>query len=325
MQLRIATFNLESLDRDPRHGPALERRIEVLRPQLADLNADILCLQEVNAQEPSGHGARTLEALDEVLAGTPYATYARAVTSSSSGNYPADLHNLVILSRWPIVSQRQVWHEFLPPLKYTPATAANHAEIAVRFDRPLLYAEIALPNGQTLNLLNLHLKAPIAAAIPGQKLSPFVWKTTQGWSEGYFLAGLKRSGQALEARLLVDAIFDKAPDALIAVCGDLNAESRETPIRILLGDVQDTGNPALDGRQLVAVEEGVTQARRYSVLHRTRPVLLDHILVSRALSSHPHRVSIRNETLSDEVLDYVPGESPESFHAPIVAEFSLPD
>ena len=41
------------------------------------------------------------------------------------------------------------------------------------------------------------------------------------------MAAMKRSGQALEARLTVDAIFDAEPEALIAVAGDFNAEAAE--------------------------------------------------------------------------------------------------
>ncbi|WP_053057780.1 hypothetical protein [Rubrobacter aplysinae] len=53
-KLRIATCNLENLDEMPsdESGPTLEARIEVMRLQLRRLlDADALCLQEVNAQE----------------------------------------------------------------------------------------------------------------------------------------------------------------------------------------------------------------------------------------------------------------------------------
>ena len=68
--LRIATFNLENLDRDRSgDGPSLQDRIAVLRPQLARLKADILCLQEVNAQRPKGEKSWHLLALEDLLAG----------------------------------------------------------------------------------------------------------------------------------------------------------------------------------------------------------------------------------------------------------------
>jgi hypothetical protein len=63
--LRIATFNLENLDDTPTAAgsdrePTLAERIEVLRPQLNRIRADVLCLQEVHAQEPDGPRGRSL-------------------------------------------------------------------------------------------------------------------------------------------------------------------------------------------------------------------------------------------------------------------------
>jgi hypothetical protein len=83
-----------------------------------------------------------------------------------------------------------------------------------------------------LDVINLHLRAPRASAIPGEKLSSSQWRTTSGWAEGYYLSSLKRTAQALELRLLVDAIFAHHPERLIAVAGDFNAEDHETPVRL---------------------------------------------------------------------------------------------
>ena len=65
--MRIATFNLESLDLSPKAEVTLEARAEVLRPALERLEADILCLQEVNGQHVAGQRHRTLAALDQLL------------------------------------------------------------------------------------------------------------------------------------------------------------------------------------------------------------------------------------------------------------------
>ncbi len=51
MRLRIATFNLENLDDKAEQKPKLAERIQVMRPQLIRLDADVLCLQEVHGQE----------------------------------------------------------------------------------------------------------------------------------------------------------------------------------------------------------------------------------------------------------------------------------
>lgn len=325
-RLRIATFNLENLDARPGLDPELERRIGVLRPQLLRLEADLLCLQEVNAQAGQQH-RRELSALDRLLEGTPYAGFTRCVSASSSGGRPADRHNLVLLSRLPVEASRQIWHELVPPQRHVALTAADGAaSLELRFDRPILYARIALSSDRPLHLLNLHLKAPLAAPIPGQKRSALVWKSVGGWAEGFQLASLKRAAQALEARLALEQMFDREPEALIAVCGDFNAEIREVPLRILLGNVEDTGNADLAPRSLTALDRDLPLERRYSVRHGGTPVMLDHILVSRSLWAHRTRIEAHNEHLADEASH---GDEPPhpvaSFHAPLVAEFELPD
>ena len=54
-QIRVATFNLENFDESaPGESPSLDRRIELMRPQIKRLRADIVCFQEVNGQERAG-------------------------------------------------------------------------------------------------------------------------------------------------------------------------------------------------------------------------------------------------------------------------------
>lgn len=327
MRLRIATFNLESLDDQPRTPALLDRRIAVLRPQLLRLDADILCLQEISASAKPSGGVRILSALDRLVAETPYATFSRTTSLGPTGSSPADIHNLVTLSRWPPVETRQIHHELVPPLRYTPTTPAQPAApIDCRFDRPILYVRLSLPDGGPLHVLNVHLRSPLAAPIPGQKKAPLVWRSTSGWAEGFLVAALKRDGQALEARLAVDQIFDAEPAARVALCGDFNADGREIPVRTLLADVDDTGNPDLMPRSLVALERNLHDDRRFSVRHAGQTVMLDHILVSRALVPWATRTEVHNERLRDEIFDAPPGTPPlGSFHAPVVAEFIVPD
>jgi len=327
--LRIATFNLENLgSRTADDERMIVARIAALQPKLLELDADILCLQEVNPQTVGAHHQRALATLDRILENTPYASYQRVATESESGKRLADRHNLVILSRFPVIAHRQIRHELLPPLSYAPVTAAGKSAppIENRFDRPFLYAELALSDRRKLHVLNLHLKAPIAVAIPGQKASASVWKSIGGWAEGFYLASLRRSAQALEVRLTVEQLLDADADALIAVCGDCNAEAHEVPVRIILGDPDDTGNPGLAARAMAPVESSVPAERRYSVLHAGRRVMLDHILASRALAACHVATRIANQFLKDEVFDARPeAQICDSFHAPVIAEFACPD
>lgn len=331
MKIRIATFNLENLGAKPGHPKearaSLEDRCAVLRPQLERLDADILCLQEINGQAPAKGAPLELAALDTLLDGTPYADFTRAATEHEGRGGALDVHNLVILSRHPIAGRRQLRHQLVPPPEYRSVTADPPGESAapVRWERPLLCADIALPGGRTLHVVNLHLRSPLAAFIPGQKAAPFAWKSVAGWAEGFFLAAVKRAGQALEARLLIDEIFDKDEAALIAVCGDCNAEARETATRLIAGDEEDTGNGALAARALHMLERGISEDLRYTVIHNGRKVMLDHLLVSQGLMGWYRGAEIHNEALGDELVAYANlSASPESYHAPIVASFEAP-
>lgn len=320
---RIATFNLESLDDGP-DAPDFAARAAILRSQLLRLEADILCLQEVHGQAEPGGGPRRLRALDRLLAGTPYAGFHRVATTGRDGTGPIDVHNLVTLSRFPVVASAQIHHQLVPPPLHRTATAEPSAGTAsaVAWDRPLLHVEIALDGGRPLHVVNLHLRAPLAAFLPGQKESAFVWKTAGGWAEGFFLAAVKRAGQALEARLLLERLFDADPEALVAVCGDLNADLREMPTRILCADPSDTGNPALAGRALAPVEGPAGPKDRYSLVHAGRRSMLDHLLVSRGLAQFCRHASVHNEALRDETV--ADAGAAGSFHAPVVARFVLP-
>jgi len=323
--MRIATFNLESLDLPPKARVPLEVRAEMIRPALERLQADVLCLQEVNGQHTAGQRARRLLALDRLLVGTPYANYARA-TTTGAGRGIADVHNLVTLSRFPIRTHREVRHDLVAPPSYRSKTAipAEAEARSVCFDRPILVTHIEPPGGDPLTVINVHLRAPLAAAVPGQKIEPFVWKTVGGWAEGYFLSAMRRAGQAVELRFLLEELFDNNGSALIAVAGDFNAEDHEVPITLAVGAEENTGNPLLAKRSLVVLDRSVPLDRRWSVLHHGRRQMLDHILASQALNGRFRSVEIHNEGLSDELIGYARHISASaSSHAAVVAEFAV--
>ncbi|TAN47115.1 MAG: endonuclease [Rhodospirillales bacterium] len=320
---RLATFNLENLDTRPERagGAHLDERLKLLRPQIERLDADILCLQEVNAQEVEKHGERRALALEQLIEGTGYRAFHCVISRNRAGQRLADRHNLAILSRFPILDWRQVWHHLVPPPSHYAPHGTGEAQ-PVEWDRPILHARIGLDAGKELHVLNLHLKAPRAALVEGAKETPDRWKTVPGWAEGFHMASIKRTGQALEARLLVDTLFDADLDALIAVAGDLNAADNETPLKLLRAEADDTGNPHLAARSLVSLERGLPDSQRFSVIHHGRPAMLDHLLVSRPLLGWARGIAIHNETLGDETVSpsLIPATG-ESYHAPLVASF----
>ncbi|AKV00573.1 hypothetical protein AKJ09_07236 [Labilithrix luteola] len=318
MRVRIATFNLENFDMPHGHGIPLEARVAVLRPQLLRLRADILCLQEVSAHVPH-HGVHELQALERLLEETPYAGFERRTTRGRSGG-PNDKHNLVVLSRLPIRAFEQHWHDLVAPPVITIATSPSPHDVRVVWDRPFLEVRVELPGGESLWVFDAHLRAPLAAPIEAQKLAATSWRTTEGWSEGYFLASIKRSGQALELRRRIDAVFDDDLRANVLVAGDLNADASSSAVRILRADVEDTGNPDLAPRALEALEERVPTEKRYSVLHHGRGQMLDHLLASQSLARRHVATDILNADLDDEFFTPHPVGS---LHAPVVVELEV--
>jgi endonuclease/exonuclease/phosphatase family metal-dependent hydrolase len=322
--MRIASFNVENLGGEDEQMAVA--RHSVLRPQLVRIDADILCLQEIDAPRGKGEDKRrTLAALEQLLAGTSYADFHCATTVRTSKDEPRDRHNLVVLSRWPIEMAKQYSNDLVKPVSYEPVTAEPPVgRQPVVWDRPIQHAVVPLMSGDRLHVINLHLKAPLAAFVPGQKIGAFAWKSVSGWAEGYFVAAMKRAGQALEARILIDRIFDSDPEAMIAVCGDFNAQEKDVAFEILAGDTEDTGNGALTMRELIPLENSVSESRRFTVIHGGRRMMLDHILVSRSLLGRFRSIEIHNEALGDELVAFTTiAGTPESYHAPVVAVFSF--
>ena len=315
MSLRLATFNIESLDWSQDQAAWFDQRAAALRPILNTLDADILCLQEVNAQHRVNDDKRSFVALLKLIDGTALQDFHLAGSTRPRGPDPADRHNLVILSRWPILAQRQFHHDLVPPLHWK---SPEGEEIEVRFDRPALYAQIAQPGEKPLHIFNLHLRAPRAAPMPGGRQKG-EWTSTRRWAEGYFSASLKREAQALEMRLAVEDLLDREPEARIALCGDLNAEAFEAPTRLLQALPDDVETTAFSARALTPLERRVAPGQRFTVLHDGRKVLLDHILASQSLASTCQGVEIFNTGLMDEAR--VTSEIAGSLHAPFRALF----
>ena len=311
---RLATFNIESLDERAGAPEAFSARVEALRPRLLELDADVLCLQEVDAQGHGGRRARRFTALEHLLAGTPYAAFHMRHSVNPLSAMPADVHNLVTLSRWPVAHHRQYFHDIVPVAR-VPLTGGAQAE--VRFDRPATLTSIDAPCGP-LHVFNVHLRAPRAAPVGGKGKGGH-WESTAAWAEGFHLAALKRQAQALEVRLAADALFDAGAQARIAVCGDFNAGSFETPWRILRGARDEGPEPEFAARELVPLELKLAADARYSVIHDGRRVLLDHILASPKLAAACRDVQIFNAGLADEA--HTEGPVDGSLHAAMAAQF----
>lgn len=232
-----------------------------------------------------------------------------------------------MLSRFEIQGHGQYKHDYATPPAYRLVTAdpAQAEARELSWERPILHAKIELPDGRTLNVLNLHLKSKHPVNVAGQKTGTYTWKSASGRAEGFFISSIMRVGQALETRLLIDEIFDGDDDALIVVCGDFNADLNDVPVQAIRGDVESTGNTNLSRRVMVPRERSIPESARYSLLYLGRGEMIDHILMSRSLLGFYKRSEVHNELLHDESIAFASDvKCPESDHAPVIAEFELP-
>jgi len=323
--MKLATFNMESFGSDRFVVADLKPRLEALRPKILELEADILCLQEVNAQKIKGAPKREFPALDLLLAGTPYETYHRAASERAPGKGPGDRHNLVIVSRYPIAAHESLFQQHAEPPRWQPTTADPEysSPEKVTFERPILKSEIDLGGPKPLHLFVVHLRAPIAAVIRGGKTSARTWKSTSAWAEGYLLSVLKQTAQALELRLAVEALFDADDTAHIVLTGDFNATGETGTLRLLRADPDDTASPALEHRRLFQLDASLPLERRQTVIHKGKGQALDHILASAAMTDRAVDVRVFNYGLPDEVLDADDETYAGSYHAAMRAEFEL--
>ncbi|WP_428642782.1 endonuclease/exonuclease/phosphatase family protein [Roseibium sp.] len=323
--MKLATFNMESFGAD-RHDPdALKPRIEALRPRILELDADILCLQEVNAQKRRRAPKREFQALELLLDDTPYKTFHRATSDRPSGKGPGDRHNLVILSRYPIKRAESLYqsHAHVPLWQSKTAEPVWSGPQAVLFDRPVLKTEIDIGTDRPLHLFGVHLRAPVAAMIPGGKLPDRSWKNISTWAEGYQLSVLKQTAQALELRLAAEALFDADEEAQIVMAGDFNATGETGTLRLLRADPEDTGSPDFANRRLFQLDASLPPERRQTVIHRGKGQALDHILASASMHSKAVDFKVFNYGLPDEVYDAHGGDYAGSYHAGMRAEFRI--
>ena len=320
--IRIATFNIENLDDRPDLEPSLATRAKVLRPALTRLRADIICFQEVHGQ--TAGRSRDVKALKELLKGTRYEKYHMVTTTEPGKKSVFSQRNLVIVSKFPIKKHAQYLHDLVDAPDYRMVTAdPKQAEAEkLQWERPILHATIELEDGRLIEVVNVHLKSKLPTEIPGGKLDRFTWKSNSAWAEGFFLSSMKRVGQALEVRCLVDQLFDADPDANIFVCGDFNADSDEVPVLMLRGPVEETGNGALQDRVLIPCESSIPEQSRFSIKHHGKGHMFDHVLISRAMLGHYLHTEIHNEDLPDESIAFATDvKFPQADHAPVVAEF----
>ena len=291
---------MENLDEDPADEP--NRRHSPNAPPFAALERPgrHLCLQEVHEERPGL--PRNLLALKALISGTRYARHQVISTRLRDGSQVYDKRNLVTLipPDFQLMEAQQVNGEFVPNPYYQRTVAGDAEPRRLNWERPLLWTRIASPNGVEMHILNAHFKSKLATPASNLMEDRYTWTSAAGWAEGFFVSSMKRVGAALEARAVIDFIFEADPGALIIVAGDLNANSDEVPVMALRGRTEDTGNGRLGHRVMMPLENNVPESSRYTLFHHGQGEMVDHLLASRGFVQAFSHAEIHNEILPDE-------------------------
>ncbi|MFA8435020.1 MAG: hypothetical protein ACEPOZ_10935 [Marinifilaceae bacterium] len=321
-KIRIASLKMENLEDTTGQKVTMEQRIAIMKLRLNQLRADIICLQGVSGQKMEGE-SRKLLTLKKMLIGTPYKYFNMVSTMTADGSQVYEERNLVVLSRFDVIDFHQCKHEYVSAPFYRKATASPTEEEAnkVEWERPVFHVKLALPNDKVLHVINLELKSYLPVNIRGQKQNQYRWKSAAGWAEGFYLSSMKRVGQALETRVLVDKLFDEDEHSLIAVCGDFNSTSNNVPVQALRGDVEYTGNGLLANRVLIPCEQINPELFDGSPMKQGKGPMLDHLLVSRQMLAYYEKTEFIQNNFEVDAMD---NKSLQSHHAPVIAEFFMP-
>lgn len=333
MPFRIATYNVRDffddavphvigqLDRDgfnawaqKRARTLYARKLEAIAAVVARMDADVVAFQEVE-------GAHVLDALRALLPGSGYlpavagAQDERGIACGVLSRFPVtvtDVHNVGELA-FPVFAEGDP----------RPFGAR------LRSRRGVLEVGVALPDGTSLCMLAVHLKSgrPVSkVAATGAALEDTDHYTA---AEGHVRAAVVRMAEALAVRSLVEARLMRDSRAQLVVAGDFNDGPGSVTLRAVAGDLAEAPRGrgsdldaagALEAGVLQACARAVPEPARYSLLHRGAGVLVDHILVSRALWRRFRGARVLNENLHNAAFEG--REDVDSDHAPVVADFA---
>ncbi|MDH3744365.1 MAG: esterase-like activity of phytase family protein [Acidobacteriota bacterium] len=284
--LTIATYNLWNLEPADRENSRLER---LARSIVDDLGApDILAVQEV--QDASGAkddgvvaGNATFEALTQAISAAGGPTYTFHQIDPADGEdggrpggnirvgFLVNPTRVRVLDRerstsGPPAVQTDPQGPLLSPnpgrLGSSDPAFAESVEFGYEPSRKPLTLETEFC-GRRLFLVNLHLRSKRADdRLFGDRQPPLLHSEEQ------------RSEQAESVRLLVEKILALDPEAAVVVLGDLNEYTFRAPLRVLAGDVLEN------------LIERLPPDERYTYIYQGNSMVLDHVLVSHALSSN---------------------------------------
>ena len=310
----VATWNVENLfrpgaDAGPPDQDAYDAKLDAVAALIGDIAPDVLAVQEVGQPEALGDLTDRLDGDWQV----------------ALSEFPDDRGIRVgVLSR---LEFDRVDHVRGFPNGLAAIQLDDDGTTSADMGRGALHVRVTT-DGRPVDLVTCHLKSKLLT-FPGGRFNPRD-EAERARFGAYAL--YRRAAEAVTVRALANELLDsKGQDRAVIVLGDLNDEPLAATTQILLGppgseigtggfDHPDKG----DGARLSNLAPLIPAERRFTRVFRTRPELIDHILVSHALVRRATRVDTTAGPLPSITEDRAARRSdPASDHAAVIAEFDL--
>ncbi|MDF2446089.1 MAG: Endonuclease/exonuclease/phosphatase family [Moraxellaceae bacterium] len=248
--LRRLFDDLDSAEALPVDPAEYRERLQRLSRQVVDVLRlpQVLAVQEVENEKVLADLALAIEARSR---GMRY----RALVLDGHDYGGIDV-GFLVRSDWQVLALEQLF-------------AREKLGRAFLFDRPPLLLRVKTPQGDELELVNVHLKS-LHGSDRGRKEAKRIARKRQRQTD--VLVDWLRATLALR------------PQARLVVLGDFNAAPE------VLGGVDILGR--LQAAGLANPMAGLPAAERYTYVHDCRGVALDHVLLSPALQPEVRRLAV---------------------------------
>ncbi|MDP9819029.1 endonuclease/exonuclease/phosphatase family protein [Spirilliplanes yamanashiensis] len=318
--MRAGTWNLENLFRPgeaggPADDAAYKAKLTALAGTIADAGLDLVGVQEVGSAGAAADLAAQLGAGWRVL-----------LSERFEPRRPIRVGVLTRLSAGIVADVSA----FPPPL--AGVQAGDDGALTTGAGRGALAVRTAGPGAVTVIVCHLKSKLLSYPAAPGR--SRFAPRDEGERARVAAYALYRRTAEAVMVRGLADAVLGgRGRTERVVLMGDLNDETGAATTQLLQGppgseigtggfDRPDAG----DGARLWNLAGRIAPERRWSRVYRSRPELIDHLLVSHALLPHVSAVDALVDRPPPPSIGDDPGArrgAPGSDHAPVVATLTL--
>jgi endonuclease/exonuclease/phosphatase family metal-dependent hydrolase len=327
--IRVGTFNLMNLmlPNKPLYRGTLfcsqedyVRKAEWTDFMLTQMDADIIGFQELFHRN----------ALVNIFKDNPLYRKAKLYMADEVGDQP----RVALLSRFP-VENIEVFTDFPKDavIDFSPKGREYVVMPFTTFSRPVLRADVRIPDYGIITCFVIHLKSKRAILYDGEDEQNPV-DLARGQSRSLII----RAAEAVAARALIAEAM-RIPDRPVIVCGDVNDVGNAVTSRILTGEVPqhrlaDQVKKQIWDVLLYHVKD--IQARRsyqdfyYTHIHNGMYESLDHIMVSQELVTENPRnqgrvgqVCVYNDHLIDQTFTNDKQDKCKSDHGVVTCTIEL--